>query len=673
MAEWKKILTSGSEGSFTDLTASNLPLLAQGQVLGIDGSGNITKFNTSSIATANAVTYVGTGGQNNYITRWTGTTTISTSSLQEISGSITIGTPADTGDTVYTDGLFDDFGANTTTIATAVDRFNEVLNGLAPPAAPDVRNLEGVSTSPGATSANLSFGAGDVVPGYTNVSGTGSVSPMSTAVNKGGSFNRTTNSAPNVYRLGVLTGSLTLTFDINESTTADGSPFTNYPADAFSVPADGGESYLVDINGNSFQITTTGTSSYTDANGFNLSIAQTGSFPSTGLPFVYRRHRIGSLNITSSFFRRGWNFVKVTQLPSKMTNYADWVFDPAQAGTSFSAATNSTHSFNPTGLKWISGIPYYTGLTFVASGSVPGFYSCSYNATAITFTSVGSSGSFASTYAVPAPLNFNSNLEASASFTFGTTARALNNVISSTYTATGPGGKTTGTQTISTPTIIIHTNTGAPSNTVENFLTESFRVPSASYDDQTSLINGVYNAATSLVTATSELMYFDNALVYPSVNLSTAVYKAGTVPDYSGLSGTKFLYRRFLHSGGTATKKSFTVTFTGNIQSGSAGEGPTFGVPVLGGSNFTMHVKIPAKTGYRNVFKGAPGSAEETSKRTTDNIGCFDGATPSISSGASFSTDMVNVAAGYATNDRFIVRITMADAGARITNITHTD
>lgn len=677
MAEWKKILTSGSEGSFTDLTASALPEIAQGQVLGIDGNGRITKFNTSSIATANAVTYLGTGGQNNYITRWTGATTISTSSLQEISGSITIGTPADTGDTVYTDGLFDDFGANTTTIATAVDRFNEVLNGLAPPAAPDVRNLEGVSTSPGVT-ANLSFGAGDVVSGYISASGTGSVSPMSAAVNKGSSFTRTTNSGTNVYRLGVLTGSLTLTFDINESTTADGSPFTNYPADAFSVPADGGESYLVDINGNSFQITTTGTSSYTDANGFNLSIAQTGSFPSTGLPFVYRRHRTGNLNITSSFFRRGWNFVKVTQLPSKMTNYADWVFDPAQAGTSFSTPINSTHSFNPTGLKWISGIPYYTGLTFVASGSVPGFYSCSYNTTAITFTSVGTSGSFGSTYAIPAPLNFNSNLQASASFTFGTTARALNNVISSTYTATGPGGKTTGTQTISTPTIIIHTNISTPSDTVENFTTESYRVPSASYNDQTALTSGVYNATASLASTpyTSELMYFDNALVYPSVDLSTAAYKAGTVPSYTGLSGTKFLYRRFVHTGGASATKAFTVTFTGNIRSGSFGLGPTLGVPTSGGSNFTMHVKIPGtggtpKTGYRNVFKGAPGAAEESAERTTDNLGCFNGATPSITTGASFSTDMVYAA--YVTNDNFIVRITMVDAGARITNITHTN
>jgi hypothetical protein len=664
MAEWKKILTSGSEGSFTDLTASNLPIITQGQVLGIDGSGNITKFNTSSIATANAVTYVGTGGQNNYITRWTGATTISTSSLQEISGSITIGTPADTGDTVYTDGLFDDFGANTTTIATAVDRFNEVLNGLAPPAAPDVRNLEGVSTSPGVT-ANLSFGAGDVVSGYISASGTGSVSPMSTAVNKGSSFTRTTNSGTNVYRLGVLTGSLTLTFDINESTTADGSPFTNYPADAFSVPADGGESYLVDINGNSFQITTTGTSSYTDANGFNLSIAQTGSFPSTGLPFVYRRHRTGNLNITSSFFRRGWNFVKVTQLPSKMTNYADWVFDPAQAGTSFSTPTNSTHSFNPTGLKWISGIPYYTGLTFVASGSVPGFYSCSYNTTPITFTSVGTSGSFASTYAVPAPLNFNSNLEASASFTFGTTARALNNVISSTYTATGPGGKTTGTQTISTPTIIIHgTGHTAPTTKIEYFTTESQRVPSASYDDQTSLTNGVYNAATSLVTATSELMYFDNALVYPSVDLSGAVYKAGTVPNYSGLSGTKFLYRRFLHdaSQGSTATKTITIPWTGMTS------GFVANTTALTTQNAYIHVKIPATTGYRDLLVATP--ANTTAVQLNDNVGCGDGASITSNTAKTINMGQQN---WPASDTRWLVRITTTTGWTgRITQITVT-
>ena len=49
----------------------------------------------------------------------------------------------DAEDGVYSDGLFTDFAA-TTPIGTAIDRFNEVLKGLAPSAAPQ---LDDINTS----------------------------------------------------------------------------------------------------------------------------------------------------------------------------------------------------------------------------------------------------------------------------------------------------------------------------------------------------------------------------------------------------------------------------------------------------------------------------------------------------------------------------------------------
>jgi hypothetical protein len=491
---------------------------------------------------------------------------------------------------------------------------------------------------------------------------------MSTAVNNGESFiavTNTTSPSSTYYRLGIFTASRSLTFDINESTTPDSASFTNYPADAFSVPADGGESYIVEINNQQFKVTTTGTSAFSDANNFSLSAAQTGSFKDTGLSFVYRRHRTGTLTITSSFFQRGWNYVKVIQSSSmKMTNYADWVFDPAQAGTSFSAPTNSTHSFNPTGLKWISGIPYRTALTFIASGSVPGFYSCSYNSTAITFSSTGTSGSVTS-YTPPAPTNFNSNLQATSSFTFGTNARALNNPISVTYTALGVQGKTTGPQTISTPTIIIHTNTSIPTTKIEYFTTESHRVPSASYDTQASLTTAVYNATTSLGTLTSELAFFDNALVYPSVvgNMSGAVYKAGTVPDYSALSGTKYLYRRFLHnaSDGSNSQKNITISWTGMTS------GFVANTTALASQNAYIHIKIPESTGYRDLLVAAPTSYTQFD----DNVGCGDGA--AINSGTAKTINMRNQSwPGLPSSDtNWLVRITATTGWTgRITQIT---
>ena len=648
MPSWKKVIVSGSRAELYDITASNLPELGQAQVLGIDSSGKITKFNTSSLVSSGGI--VGGTGTANRVSYWTNATTLSASSAHAIvgnNGNISIG---DAEDSDYTDGLFTDFSALTTPIGTAIDRFNEVLNGLAPSSAPDVRNLEGLATSANTTSGTrLSFGSGVVATGYISASGTGSVAPMSTAVNNGGLFTasaNTTSPSTTYYRLGIFTASRSLTFDINESTTTDAASFTNYPADAFSVPADGGESYIVEINNQQFKVTTTGTTAFSDANNFSLSAAQTGSFKDTGLSFVYRRHRTGSLTITSSFFQRGWNYVKVIQSSSmKMTNYADWVFDPAQAGTSFSAPTNSTHSFSATGTKWISGIPYYTALTFIASGSVPGFYSCSYNSSAITFSST--SGSVTS-YTPPTPTNFNSNLEASSSFTFGTNARALNNPISVTYTANGVQGKTTATQTISTPTIIIHTTTSSPTVVLENFVTESQRVPSASYDTATDLTNAVYNAAASLAsTYTSELAFFDNRLVYPTTigDMSGAVYKAGTVPNYASVTGNRFFYRRFQHDGvSTITDKGLTFVWGSTAPTFKAGT--DYGGTALSTvTDVTCQVRIPGRTGWRDIVADAPGSTAVTDQGGgvfTDNAfyGC--GVGPAISNNTQKTIRMVN-------------------------------
>jgi hypothetical protein len=244
----------------------------------------------------------------------------------------------------------------------------------------------------------------------------------------------------------------------------------------------------------------------------------------------------------------------------------------------------------------------------------------------------------------------------------------LNNPISVTYTATGVQGKTTGTQTINTPTIIIHgTGHTAPTTKIEYFTTESQRVPSASYDDQSSLTNAVYNAATSLGTLTSELAFFDNALVYPSVvgNMSGAVYKAGTVPDYSGLTtGTKYLYRRFLHDaaqGATATK-TITIPWTGMTS------GFVINTTALTNQNAYIHIKIPATTGYRDLLAATP--ANTTAVQLNDNVGCGDGS--GISSNTAKTINM-GQQQWAASDTRWLVRITTTSAWTgRITQITVT-
>jgi len=91
MPSWKKILQSGSAVHILNITASGLPNLSQPNVIGYDtASGIFTYFSTSSLVSGGSV--IGGSGTQNYITRWSGNTTITTSSIYESDGKIGIGT-----------------------------------------------------------------------------------------------------------------------------------------------------------------------------------------------------------------------------------------------------------------------------------------------------------------------------------------------------------------------------------------------------------------------------------------------------------------------------------------------------------------------------------------------------------------------------------------------------
>lgn len=85
MPSWKKILQSGSAVHVTNITASSLPNVSQPNIIGYDtASGRFTYFSTAS--------FVGGSGTTNYITRWSGPNTITTSSIYESGSRIGIGT-----------------------------------------------------------------------------------------------------------------------------------------------------------------------------------------------------------------------------------------------------------------------------------------------------------------------------------------------------------------------------------------------------------------------------------------------------------------------------------------------------------------------------------------------------------------------------------------------------
>ena len=90
MPAWKKVIVSGSNAHLTSITASQVPTGTTENVLLRASTGEVREIAQSSLLSGlSAVT--GSGTQN-YITRWSGTGTITTSSIYETSNNIGIGT-----------------------------------------------------------------------------------------------------------------------------------------------------------------------------------------------------------------------------------------------------------------------------------------------------------------------------------------------------------------------------------------------------------------------------------------------------------------------------------------------------------------------------------------------------------------------------------------------------
>jgi hypothetical protein len=130
-------------GSVTVSTSSSGQLVISAS----DASSNVTQAGGST--TTNVTTFIFTGS------------TVADSGGGTVTVAPVIGAAEDSS---YSDGLFTDF-AYTTPIGTAIDRFNEVLKGLAPAAAP---SLDDMNCADSGTAAVLSFGSSQSISGYTN-------------------------------------------------------------------------------------------------------------------------------------------------------------------------------------------------------------------------------------------------------------------------------------------------------------------------------------------------------------------------------------------------------------------------------------------------------------------------------------------------------------------------
>jgi hypothetical protein len=570
---------------------------------------------------------------------------------------VTIGTAEDG---VYTDGLYTDF-TTMTPVGTVVDRFNEILKGLSPPPAPELTDLEG-STSTGVNSLLLAFGASQPTSSYANVAGTGSL----TSVNFKGTYARATGTGGGYLRLGTFAAPTNLVAILNENVASNGTPFINYPSNSFDASTETtGSQYTIEINGSPYNDITTDSASFSGTY-FDLTKVQSGSFPSTGLPFEIFYHRQGSVRIPMDAWTNGWNYAKVKNNSTNETNYIDWIFDPAASAASSSYVFNNftTASVSATGTKWLSGVPYVTGFSYNVTGSVTNFYKNTYSTTSLPFSSV-STGVTATSATIADPITADSLLQVNAAHALASSGRRLlGTTLASTLAITNTFSKTGNTGAITTPTILLDNTNTANTTLQENFCLENYRVAAGDYNNQSDVTTALGAFPSGSALGPEDLMVYNGGVRYATTSLNggnfdgaAIAYTTGdTLPDYSAESGDKYFYRGFQNA--SNADATFNIGITGiNVSF----------VPYTGaltGNNVQIWVKIPGKTGWRDISTDAPASTSGIA--LNDNVGARTGAQPSnlggSSSTATFAIDLKTE--GLLPSEYFVVRVLTSDAWA---------
>jgi hypothetical protein len=655
MAEWKKVIVSGSNAELNNIFAS-------GAITGshISSSGNLFA-SLSAIPQNWVVTYKSESGQFHY----TSSTAI---------GNNTIGTPSQP-DATYNDGLLP--FTPTTTIADAVDDINEVLAGLAPPAAPALDYIDSSTTS----------GVNNLYMGFSVAVPTSSYSPMSESITNfsnvafDNQYATSPGSDGNRIRLGTFATATPITIVLNNDVVSNGSPFLNYPSNSFKANSDptAGETYTLDLNGTAYTYavpdsrsvaaqTFTGTTAT-----ITLTQAQTGSYPGTGNSFATFRHRTGSVSIPAATWRTGSNFARISSsIAGGPTTYIDWVFDPAAASGNFPYGFNNfqTSSVSATGIRWISGVPYYTGFSYNVTGSISNYYKNTYNKNSKSWTNNSSGFLTTPTAVIPStPTTVDDLWQINSTHTaVASNNRLLSQSLSSTLTITNDFSKTGNTGAITTPRILLDNFTDTANNLFEPFILETRRVPSASYNTQAdaSTAIGTFPSASSL--GSSDLLVYSSSVRYPTQglnggNFTGITYTTGSAPNYSGATGDRWYFRTFRN--GVSANAVFNVVITG-VNTNFVPFGTSFS-----GNDVKIWIKNPGSTGWRDISTDYPPSTSGI--ELNDNVGARQGTQPSnLGGGGGTATFTINlVTEGLASQGYFVIRIqTSQNWAGRINSIT---
>ena len=520
-------------------------------------------------------------------------------------------------DGTYTDGLFTDF-VPTTTIGTAVDRFNEVLRILAPEPAPNLRSLNSL-ISDGIT-AKLSFGSSYPVSGYASSDTTAGFD----AVGRSGSYSAAV-SGSNI-RLGIYEEGQDVSGTLNDNVAEKRTNgYLTYATGAFGS-ADTGTLQLI-VNGNIIHsasmatlvgsgLPNTGsTSSLTSGSGFiDVSIA-TGSIDGNGGYWDIFKYRTGKYLISTGSMVPGWNYARVVHDiggTQYTTNYIEWIRDPSGSVDDLAIANPRIEDITLIGSKFLSGVEYNTNATANYKFDIQNLYRNVYAASGTPISFTVSNSSTPTAQSVPDIAVGEDNTK-----TLGVTGSlnvnaSVNNLFNASVTAnatvshplkatiTNAGSATTGDG------FLIDNRTLASSNLVENFHDESFRKTSGSYASQATVVAGdsIWNSENHMTGGGASghengLLFFNQRLYSPIDSDVPALGAFSSIsnvepnqPDYSGVSGTRTFYRVVTNSSGV-TKRDMRIT--------STKVGTTYNNSSLSTANLNVFAKIPGSTGWMDI------------------------------------------------------------------------
>lgn len=493
--------------------------------------------------------------------------------------------PAEDG--TYDDGLYN--FTEQTNVGTAVDRFNEILQKLVPPEAPEIQGLKCNSSE---KSGYLTFDNNNQISGYANVSGIGGLNGVSVDEE----FKVGEN------RIGIIDGSQNLIFSLNPDVPeAEGNPISPYPANAFGKANSGTLKIL--LNGSELSDETIDLSqnkSFSSQTGFNVSEPQAVKF-TNGETFPSFQYRTGTVNISSSQMRNGHNYLLVEHSVNGVnyiTNYIDWIVDSSAIETNY--FDESIDSLNLSGSTFLSGIEYFTSGNGTYSLLVNNAYRNVYEK--INGIIYSSSECNIADENIPDSNGQETKPISISSKNFNLKNNLIlfdeNILIQTAVRRTLLANKQTSGATEGN--ILYHNqSSNSDESSYEDFLGEQYRIPSNL--DYSQDITQEYDSEISIkdksgINYNNGLQVANGSLIYPSKNFNNINFAPSGNRDYStNVTGTRYYYRYFRENIASA---KFTM-----ILKGSGSFIPESTAFTSGSDEIKISIKLPSETGWLDTYR----------------------------------------------------------------------